>query len=218
MLAQTHSYARSGPPAAAPDQPRDGQPSLIGITRSFGRGQEVFGEGDSADHVYRVVSGAVRVQRVLADGRRQIEEFYLPGDVFGVEFSALRRATAETLGETTLVVARRTTAAADPAQAERLWDHALRELARCHDHVLTLGLRSAAERIATFLVELAARLGGDDVVELPMSRQDIADYLGLTIETVSRTLTQLQTRGLIRLNGCRHIRFARPAALAELCE
>ena len=217
MQAQSLAYARrSYEPthAVAPDAP----PLLIGVTRRFGRDQQVLREGEGAAQVYRVVSGAVRLLRILADGRRQIEEFYLPGDVFGVELGAVRQATAEAVGETVLVVARRATVAADPVQAGRLWDHALGELARCRGHVLTLGRRSAAERLATFLVELAERLETVGGVDLPMSRQDMADYLGLTIETVSRTLTQLQAEGVIALRGCRHIRFARPAALAELCE
>jgi CRP-like cAMP-binding protein len=91
-------------------------------------------------------------------------------------------------------------------------------LRRSEDHVLTLGRRSAAERVASFLLDLAERLGGRDEIALPMSRQDIADYLGLTIETVSRTLTQLQTRGFIRAEGCRQLRLQRRATLSELCE
>src|SRR5581483_3699779 len=103
-----------------------------------------------------------------------------------------------------------------------LWRLALRDLQRSQDHVLTLGRRSASERLASFLIDLADRLDGPGPgraeFDLPMSRQDIADYLGLTIETVSRTLTQLQADGLVRLCGVRRVRLPRPAALAELCE
>ena len=218
MQAQALLQTRRSYESALASAQDEAPPLLIGVTRRYGRDQQIFGEGESAGQLYRVVSGAVRLLRILADGRRQVEEFYLPGDILGVEFGGVRQATAEAVGETVLVVARRSTATADPAQAERLWTHAMGELARSRGHVLTLGRRSATERLAAFLMELAERLDGVGGVDLPMSRQDIADYLGLTIETVSRTLTQLQSEGLIELHGCRRIQFTRPGALAELCE
>jgi len=191
---------------------------VIGFTKSFSKDQQIFCEGSSTDFIYRIVSGAVRSVRLLADGRRQVADFYLPGDVFGVELDVERLATAEAISETVVVVARRSNLAVDPDQSHRLWRHASRELRRCRDHVLTLGRRSASERLANFLIGLAKRLERGDAFDLPMTRQDIADYLGLTIETVSRTMTQLQGQGLIELDGCRHIRLRRPAALADLCE
>ncbi len=191
---------------------------VAGVARSYSRDQAIFGEGDPAEFVYKVASGAVRGFRVLSDGRRQIDDFYLPGDVFGVELGANRRAAAEAVGETVLIVARRATLAGDPEQGPRLWRHALRALERSQDHVLTLGRRSASERVASFLLDLARRVADAAEVRLPMSRQDMADYLGLTIETVSRTLTQMQGQGLIALNGCRSVRLSRPATLAELCQ
>jgi CRP-like cAMP-binding protein len=186
----------------------------------FARGQEICGEGERAEHVFRVVRGAVRGFRVLADGRRQIAEFYLPGDVFGFEAGRERRASAEALADSVVVVARRPAMGddGDPAMTRQLWRLAVAELRRSQDHVLTLGRRSASERVASFLVDLAERIGEGGAVELPMSRQDIADYLGLTIETVSRTLTQFQVLGLIRLEGSRLVRLLRPGALAEFCE
>jgi CRP-like cAMP-binding protein len=193
---------------------------LIGITMRYGRDQEIFGEGEGANHVYKVLCGAVRGFRVLADGRRQISEFYLPGDVFGFEAGLERRASAEALTDTTLVVARRAGLSGESdGEIERsLWRAAVAELRRSRDHVLTLGRRSASERVATFLVDLAERIGEGESVELPMSRQDIADYLGLTIETVSRTLTQFQVAGLIRLANCRDVHILRPQGLEELCD
>jgi CRP-like cAMP-binding protein len=221
MAMQTHSiaarFARDTPYRADVAPPNRDDFRLIGVTKHFDRDQEIFSEGDRADLVYKVVSGAVRSCRVLADGRRQICDFYLPGDVFGVEFEPSRRATAEALVDTVLIVARRSVVVEEPGQGEALWRHALRDLQRSQDHVLTLGRRSATERLASFLLDLTERLGEGEL-DLPMSRQDIADYLGLTIETVSRTLTQLQIQGFIQLQGCRHIRLARQAALAELCE
>lgn len=215
MQVQALAPARA---ATAPAPFDDGDIHVIGVTRAYGRDQAVFGEGEPADYIYKVVSGAVRSLRLLADGRRQIADFYFPGDVFGVEPGAERRATAETLGETVLIVARRATIASDPDCGARLWRNAQAELRRSRDHVLTLGRRSAAERLAAFLLELAERLDAGRTLALPMSRQDMADYLGLTIETVSRTLTQLQGERLIAIDGCRQVRLLRPDALAELCE
>ena len=218
---QANAHALAARPDYRPRTPETGdrdELNLIGVARSYGRDQQIYGEGESADFVYKVVSGAVRAVRGLADGRRQMETFYLPGDVFGVEPGATRRASAEALAGTTLIVARRSALAGDPDQAATLWRHALRELQRSQDHVLTLGRRSASERLARFLLDLADRMDIPVELDLPMSRQDIADYLGLTIETVSRTMTQLQGQGLIALSGCRRVRLVRPAALAELCE
>src|ERR1022692_1391132 len=109
---------------------------VIGFTKTFSKDQQIYCEGSSTDSIYRVVSGAVRSTRLLADGRRQISDFYLPGDVFGVELDAARLATAEAIGETVVVVARRSSLAADSDQSPRLCRHALRELRRCQDHVL----------------------------------------------------------------------------------
>lgn len=206
---------------AIPDVPSEnGQADikLIGIAKTFTKDQEIFGEGEATDVVYKVAAGAVRSFRILADGRRQIADFYLPGDVFGVELGQQRRSTVEAVGDAVVVVARRATLIADPDNADRLWRHALQELQRTQDHVLTVGRRSATERVACFLLDLAGRLGASADVELPMSRQDIADFLGLTIETVSRTLTQMQVDGLIDVSGCRRVRLIRRAVLAELCE
>ena len=193
--------------------------NLIGVALNFGRDQEVFGEGEPADHVYKVVKGAVRCLRVLADGRRQIFQFYLPGDVFGVEAGLEHRATAEALADSVVIVARRSVLASDDGDLpRRLWRLAVSDLQFSQDHVLMLGRRAACEKVASLLVELADRMGSDETVELPMSRQDMADYLGLTIETVSRTLTHLQVSGLISMHGCRSVHLNRPDALAELCE
>jgi len=190
--------------------------NVIGIARGLVRDQLLFAEGDSADLVYKMVTGVVRSYRLLADGRRQITGFHLPGDVFGIELRHARSEAAEAVAEATVIVARRSSLTAEPDEA--LWRHAMGVLRRSQDHVLTLGRRSAAERVASFLLDLAQRLGGRDEIALPMSRQDIADYLGLTIETVSRTLTLLQARGFIRARGCRHLRLQRLATLSELCE
>ena len=200
---------------AVPLRSDDDEVKLIGVARVFGRDQEVFGEGEPAESVYKVVTGAVRLFKVLADGRRQISEFYLPGDVFGIEAGPDRRATAEALCETTLIVARRSGLSGDD-QSVKLWRLALGELQRAHEHGLTLGRRAAGERVASFLMDLAERTGQGRMLELPMSRQDMADYLGLTIETVSRTMTQLQADELIEITACRSVRLADRQALDDM--
>jgi CRP/FNR family nitrogen fixation transcriptional regulator len=220
MQVQAYALKSAAMPVTALSSAREDQDEikLIGVAKSYRRGCEIFAEGDSTDLVYKVVSGAARSVRLLADGRRQITHFYLPGDIFGVEFGAERRAGAEALSDAVVIVVRRSSVACEPDQTMRLWRHAIVELQRSEDHVLTLGRRSATERLASFMIDLADRIGADDEVELPMSRQDIADYLGLTIETVSRTLTQLQADRLVRLHGCRRVGFPDREALEELCE
>jgi len=192
--------------------------AFIGIARSWGRDQEVFAEGAACETIYKVVYGAVRAFRLLADGRRQIVSFYLPGDLFGIEALSAHAVTTEAICETTLASARRSSLIEDEEQRGRLSRCALRELLRAQDLLLTLGRRSALERVASFLIDLADRTGGGDVLALPMSRQDIADYLGLTIETVSRTLSEMQARGLLRVQDARQIRLLRRAALVQLCQ
>ncbi|MBS0297109.1 MAG: helix-turn-helix domain-containing protein [Proteobacteria bacterium] len=193
---------------------------LDGARRICARDEEIYAEESAADFVYEVVEGVVRTCRLLSDGRRQIEDFYLPGDVFGLEAGLMRRAAAEAVGPVTLKVVRRTTlsdlATRDADLARKLWSLTARDLRRTQDHLLMLGRRSATERVAGFLLDLAERTDSEDVLDLPMSRQDIADYLGLTIETVSRTFTQLQNTGLIEAPSCRHL-IVDLEALEDLC-
>jgi len=196
----------------------DDELEIVGTTRCFARDQEIFGEGELAEFAYKVISGAVRCFRILCDGRRQISDFYLPGDIFGLGLHVERRETAEALADTELTLVRRSTLAADPQNAPRLWRQAVRDLQRSQAHALTLGRRSASERVASFLIDLADRTFAGRNLELPMTRQDIADYLGLTIETVSRTLTQLQGQGMIEVAVGRRLRLVDPQALADLCE
>lgn len=200
--------------------PIDGY-ELTGIVRTYDRDQRIFSEGDSADRIYKVVRGAVRCLRILSDGRRQISDFLLPGDLFGLEAGHDRQATAEAVCDCAIIVARLSRMSAEPefaGMASRLWRCVLRDLQRTRDHLLTLGRRTASERIASFLIDMGQRLGDRDKVELPMSRQDMADYLGLTIETVSRTLAQLEARGLIEARCSRSIVLRNTPALRRLCE
>jgi len=195
-----------------------GEFNLIGVARSLSRDEELYGQSDKADFVYKVVSGAMREVRLLADGRRQLTNFFLPGDVFGIELEAEHAAGTAAICRTVVISARRSNLNQDYDQATQLWRHAMGQLQRSHTHLLTLGRRSAAERIAIFLIDLAKRMGATEQLCLPMSRQDIGDYLGLTIETVSRTLTRMQAKGLLALDGSRKVRLLKRAALAEFCD
>ena len=169
----------------------------------FGRGEEVFAEGEAGTFFYKVVSGTVRTGKLLADGRRQIDAFHLAGDVFGLESGDRHRFTAEAVDDVVVIAYRRSRFASlvhdDPAFGEQLMASMLTSLDRAHDHMVLLGRKSALEKMASFLLDMARRRPGADKVVLPMQRTDIADHLGLTIETVSRTLTQMVRDGLIRL-------------------
>lgn len=184
------------------------------------RDEEIFGEGELADYVYQVISGAVRTHRLLRDGRRQIDEFHFAGDYFGLEAGDLHRVTAEAMTDTTVRMVRRGAlsdlAARRSDVAKALFRLTVAGLRRSQDHVLMLGRKSACERVVGLLIDLAERVGAHEELDVPMSRQDMADYLGLTIETVSRTLTQLQADGVIALPSTRHIVLKDRAALERL--
>jgi CRP/FNR family transcriptional regulator, nitrogen fixation regulation protein len=191
-----------------------------GSTRTLAKDEEVFAEGDRAAFFYRVVSGAIRTSKLLSDGRRQIDAFHLPGDLFGLEAGEEHRFSAEAVGDAVVVAYRRcsveTLSASDPAFARQIVSAMMRALERAQDHMLLLGRKSAMEKIATFLLDLSERFG-DDHLELPMSRTDIGDHLGLTIETVSRSLTQLERQKVIALPAHRRsIVLKNKAALRRL--
>jgi CRP/FNR family nitrogen fixation transcriptional regulator len=222
--AQTISLSHSVRPLRqwdAPDQNRTGLSSFeaMGVPVSYARNEEIFGEGEPADYVYQVVSGAARTYKVLSDGRRQIGAFYLPGEVFGLGVGDAHHYSAEAIGKSTLLVVKRsaliTLADTDHKVAHLLWTLTAQELQRVQEHMLLL-IRSAQERVACFLLEMAERMAEADVIDLPMSRQDIADYLGLTIETISRTLTQLETAAAISVPTCRRIVLTNRKALNRL--
>jgi CRP/FNR family nitrogen fixation transcriptional regulator len=180
-----------------------------GACPHYCRDEEIFGEGEDASHVYQVVSGVVRTFRILRDGRRQIDEFHFAGDYFGLEMGETHRVTAEALTDASVRMIRRgalSDLAAKRGEAARaLFRLTAEGLQRSQDHVLMLGRRSAAERVVGLLLDIAERTHADAELDVPMSRQDMADYLGLTIETVSRTLTSLQDEGLIALPSVRHV-------------
>jgi CRP/FNR family transcriptional regulator, nitrogen fixation regulation protein len=192
----------------------------IGAIRRLAKDEEVFAEGDRAPFFYKVASGAVRTYKLLDDGRRQIDAFHLPGDIFGIESGEEHRFTAEAVGQATVVVYRRCgleTLAAGGQFARQVVAAMMRALERAQDHMLLLGRKSALEKIATFILDMSERVSDEDAIALPMSRADIADHLGLTIETVSRSLTELERRGVIEVPAQRrNIVLRNRAALQRL--
>jgi CRP/FNR family transcriptional regulator, nitrogen fixation regulation protein len=210
------------PRPVAPVRPKpacSGPLGLMGAVMRFARNAEIYGEDEPAEFLYQVISGAVRTYRMLDDGRRQVIGFYLPGDIFGVEAGEVHLSSAEAVGESQIAVVKRSALLAraehEKDLAKQLWTLTVRELRRAQEHSLVL-IKNAEERVAGFLLEMAGRSDGGAAIELPMSRQDVADYLGLTIETVSRTFTQLVQSGVIALETSRRIMFRNRAALSRL--
>jgi len=233
MLSQTaiHSEVSRRPtlmPRRAPAYMPEGTSSsspiehamhLMGAVMSYPRNSEICGEDEAADYIYKVVSGTVRTYKILSDGRRQIGGFYLPGDIFGLESATEHTLSAEAMTDAKILVVKKSTlttlAGHDAAVAQQLFSLTARELRRVQDRILLL-IKSAQERVASFLLEMAERSPASNAIELPMSRQDIADYLGLTIETVSRTLTSLESCAAIEVPTSRRIVLRNRSALNRL--
>jgi len=213
--AATHPECPPLPPSTAPG----GTIELMGVLMSFARNAEIYGENEPADYLYKIVIGTVRTHKVLEDGRRQIGAFHLPGDIFGLETGDEHTFSAEAITDCKIIVIKRgaveALAAKDNEVARQMWALTAHELQRVQEHILVL-IRSARERVASFLLEMAKRAPAGAAVELPMSRQDIADYLGLTIETVSRTLTQLEKTAAIEVPTSRRIVLRNRSALSRL--
>jgi CRP-like cAMP-binding protein len=193
----------------------------VGAVMSYPRKTEIVHEDEAADRLYKLVTGTVCTYKILSDGRRQIGSFYLPGDVFGLEFTDGHNLAVETMTDVRILVIRKSALAVlarqSAAMTSELLQLTMRELARAQDRVLLLSSKSAQERVVGFLLEMSKRGSSTgNSVELPMSRQDIADYLGLTIETVSRTLWALENDGAIEISRRRHIVFRSRSALVQL--
>jgi CRP/FNR family transcriptional regulator, nitrogen fixation regulation protein len=212
---KSSTYARPVAQSASSEGPL----GLMGAPMRFARNTEIYGESEPAEYLYQVISGAVRTYRMLDDGRRQISAFYLPGDVFGVEAGEEHLSSAEAICDSQIVVAKRSAIMARAEHqkdlARQLWMLTVRELQRVQQHSLAL-IKSAEERVAGFLLEMAGRNSSGAAIELPMSRQDIADYLGLTIETVSRTFSQFVHSGTIALETTRRVQLRNRPALNRL--
>ena len=175
---------------------------------TYKKGTEIFGEKEPAEYVYQVKTGAVRSYKLLSDGRRQIGAFHLFGDIFGLENGGVHRFTAEAVVETTVRLIKRQTLEmvvdSDATIACSLLSMTTSNLQHAENHLLLLGRNTALERVAAFLVEMDKRLTAAGIMALPMPRRDIADYLGLTIETVSRVLSHLHGAGVLELLGKNH--------------
>jgi CRP/FNR family nitrogen fixation transcriptional regulator len=192
----------------------------IGAVLKFKRNAAVFNEGDPARHVYKVISGAIRTCRVLMDGRRQIADFYLPGDYFGLDWQSAHGFTAEAIADAVVVSYPR-------AQLDLIAETQIRmqkllmsllsnSLSATQNHVVMLGRQTAQERLAWFLLNLSERSSDNADLDLPMSRLDIADYLGLTIETVSRSISQFKRQQLISVSGSHKVTLQKIEALEAL--
>jgi CRP-like cAMP-binding protein len=193
--------------------------------RRLAVGASVYREGDEATHIYEVKTGILRLTRVLANGRRQVIAFALPGDVIGFPNGKDHHTDCDVLESCEVTVHPRAAleaGARDPETRQRLLQAALREISAMQDHFMMLARKSALEKVASFLSVLADRIGrphGDYMgIDLAMNRADIADFLGLTIETVSRTITQLRTSAIIALHSAQTVIILDPVALADAAE
>ncbi|MEQ8393566.1 helix-turn-helix domain-containing protein [Thalassobaculum sp.] len=186
--------------------------SKLGTVVSFERNAEVFADEEPAEYVYQVIRGTARTSKLLEDGRRQVSAFHYPGDIFGLAPLETHGFSAEAVTSCKVLVVKRSAleaaAAHDAALASALWMTTAHDLQRVNEHMVLLGRKCATERLLDFLHSTADRMQTPSLVDIPMSRQDIADHLGLTIETVSRTMTRLQEAGVIALEGSRRVRVA----------
>ncbi|HUK57635.1 MAG TPA: helix-turn-helix domain-containing protein [Stellaceae bacterium] len=215
------STSRAQPPVRkAPDE--FAALDRLGSVVSLQREAVLFHESDSAEHYFKVVTGAVRCCKFLADGRRHVSEFYLPGDFIGLDAESAYQFTAEAVTETTVVrYTRRSVealAAQEPRFGRRLLSIACHGLSAAQQKLVLLGRKTAEERIATFLLDIADRCGETECVSLPMSRTDIGDHLGLTMETVSRGLSHLKSEGVIALESSHKIRIRDRDVLEEIAD
>jgi CRP-like cAMP-binding protein len=186
-------------------------------------GAYLYYEGDDVEWLYQVTSGVLRLTRLLADGRRQVIAFGYPGDIVGFPSADIHHTDCEALTEVRLQPFRRSaleSGEGDPKLHNALLQAALREISGMQDHFMMLGRKSASEKLASFLCVLTERVGVDlgayRSIILPMSRSDIADFLGLTTETVSRTFTQLRKSKIIAIDNIHTIIVQRPTALLGL--
>ena len=194
-----------------PDIARSGQlDALIAVeaiaTRlRFLRNQEIYSQGEGDGSWYKVISGTVRISKRRTDGRRHIAEFCFSGDGFGLESAAERSFSAEAVGDVSVMryprAATERLAEENPAVAQLLRDMTLKSLAAAQARLMILARMTATERVVSFLLELSQRNDDERCVELPMGRCDIGDYLGVTVETVCRVLSDLKRRGAIEVDS-----------------
>lgn len=178
----------------------------------FRKGEIIFSQGDPGDCWFEVISGTVRTCHFHIDGHRQLTGFFYQGDVFGVEYGS-RDAAAEAVTNTVLARRPASNGGLDAPGQNRALERALDSANQC---IFLLGRRNASERVAAFLLIAAKRLSAIGSVPLPMTRGDIADHLGLTIHTVSRTISGFVRQGLIELDGPQSCRLLDPGRLRAI--
>lgn len=221
-------------PASTPDQKRTDAWDTLRQAQStrrqtYSAHDVIYFEGDDARHLYELVSGAAMLYKLLPDGRRQVVEVLGPGDLFGFDMDAYHDCSAETLVATTVLVFNRRDIEASTAAQSHMARCALQQVCAMHDHAVLLGRKSAYERVASFLMRFVPDRGttqcaGPDsdasndegVVSLNMTRQEMADYLGLTIETVSRVISDMKRKGVIRLEKHDKVVINRICSLCQL--
>jgi CRP-like cAMP-binding protein len=181
----------------------------IGKPMFLARNGRLFVEGEVADCIYRVTTGVLRICKLFPDGRRQVDTFAMEGDFLGIEASQRRGFTAEAVTPVTVVAFPRKDLERlidnSPGVARRLLGIALAQLSDTHDRLMLLGRKTAEERLSSFLLEMLERTGNGKAIRLSMSRADIADYLGLTIETVSRTFSAMKQDGILALPSAQQV-------------
>ena len=210
--------------ARSPADPDESALSRIGSKARYTRGETIFNEGDPAEFAYKVLGGTVRLCKHLADGRRQIAEFLLPDDFFSFMELSEHSFTAEAVSDVTLMCY-------PQRQLERLIEDRPRlhrrftalltkSIRDSQNHLVILGRQTANEKLASFLIMLAQRYGEEDrvLLDLPMGRQDIADYLGLTIETVCRVLSAMKRSRHIEIPNLHHVMIRDLGALCEIAD
>jgi CRP/FNR family nitrogen fixation transcriptional regulator len=192
----------------------------VGIPMGFARNMEIYAEGEPAGHVYKVVSGVIRISKLLPDGRRQISAFHTAGDMFGFEADDLHHASAEAVVPVKVIAYKwqslLTAGAYSMSFVRHLLNLTMIGLRHTQEHLLLLGRKNALERVAAFLIEMAERTDAGSVLELSMPRHDIADYLGLTLETVSRMFGELKDLGAIKLESARRVHLLDTKQLASM--
>jgi CRP/FNR family nitrogen fixation transcriptional regulator len=195
--------------------------SATGPVQHFAQNESIFSEGEAAEVFLKVTSGMVRSYRLLDNGRRQLDAFHAKGDVFGLEFGTEYNLSAEAVCDCTVVAYRLPKLEAQATIHDFLWQQLLSYMAsalvQAKEHKKLLASRSAIEKIAGFLIEQSRLHQNGGVVQLLMSRTDIADYLGLTVETVSRTFAALKLLQLIEFSTARDIEIINADGLHQLC-
>ncbi len=233
-LAYSHARFAPPPPAARAIFPKPAAATPVtlaehlrasqpgALSQPLPRNHTIFAEGDSTDQVYELVSGTVRIAKHTPGGRRHVLDFVLPGEIFGLIEHSEHTTAAETIGEARIVSYSRATldrlCANDPVVRRRVLSAVSDGLLTAQQQLLILGCQDAREKLASFFLRLAGRAGlkNGNRLALPMGRQDIADHLGLTIETVCRTVRGLHRAGIVTLPNAHEIVLTDLTALRAL--